>query len=161
MRPTLGRTALAIAAAAALTAAMVTPSQADASAATYFTLKNQDSGLCLDSNLNGSVYTMRCNGGHYQQWRFVDGQTTRQKLYKNRATGLCLINYMQNGVETGTCDATWWKQNWDSYSDGRIVCVTSSGVHWTLYDKRNSTGVFTTSGSVTPLSAAKWTRRNV
>ena len=48
------------------------------------TIVNAETGLCLDSNYAGQVYTDSCNGGNFQNWQFW-GNTIR-----DRQTGLCL-----------------------------------------------------------------------
>ena len=32
------------------------------------TIRDVATGLCLNSNLDGSVYTGGCNGGNFQNW---------------------------------------------------------------------------------------------
>jgi hypothetical protein len=33
-----------------------------------YEIRNVATGLCLDSNTSGSVYTLACNGGNFQRW---------------------------------------------------------------------------------------------
>lgn len=33
-----------------------------------YEIRNRQTGLCLDSNIWNSVYTLGCNGGDYQRW---------------------------------------------------------------------------------------------
>ncbi|MDX3387428.1 ricin-type beta-trefoil lectin domain protein [Streptomyces niveiscabiei] len=48
-------------------------------------IKRAYANQCLDSNANGNVYWLECNGGNYQNW---DYQTSGQYiLAKNRQTG--------------------------------------------------------------------------
>ena len=47
------------------------------------TIKNKQTGLCLDSNYKGQVYTLRCNDGTYQIWLRI------RYTLENAQTGRC------------------------------------------------------------------------
>ena len=64
--------------------------------------KNLATGFCLDSNSNGQVYTMQCNGGSYQKW--INIGTPDTVIYKNLATGFCLDSNSNGQVYTMQCN---------------------------------------------------------
>jgi len=79
------------------------------------TYQNLATGFCLDSNANGQVYTLGCNGGSYQKWVVTSNGATR--IFKNLATGFCLDSNANGQVYTLGCNGGSY-QKW---------VVTSSG----------------------------------
>lgn len=87
------------------------------------TWRNASTGRCLDSNANGDVYTLDCNGGDYQIWDEyqlygTDGGPTGLWELKDHATGRCLIvratQSMYAHTSACTTDDTWaymWSEN--------------------------------------------------
>jgi hypothetical protein len=69
------------------------------------TIVNLQTQNCLDSNGNGSVYVLGCNGGNYQNWQFFGS------FIFDRNTRLCL---QDNGgtVVTAPCDGNNRSQMW-------------------------------------------------
>jgi hypothetical protein len=66
--------ALTVLAAIAATAGVATaPAQAAEGPNPWYTgiIRSWAQGQCLDSNDNGDVYTLPCNGGQYQQWHIT------------------------------------------------------------------------------------------
>ncbi|WP_416970208.1 RICIN domain-containing protein [Streptomyces sp. 4F14] len=71
-------------------------------------IKRAYTNQCLDSNANGNVYWLECNGGNYQNW---DYQTSGQYiLAKNRQTGNWLYNIPNSGtiIATSRTADYWW-----------------------------------------------------
>jgi serine/threonine-protein kinase len=64
--------------------------------------KNLATGFCLDSNSEGEVYTMGCNGGSYQKW--INIGTPDTVIYEDLATGFCLDSNSEGEVYTMGCN---------------------------------------------------------
>jgi hypothetical protein len=82
---------------------------------TYRIIRITD-GHCLDSNYQGQVYVLPCNGGNYQNWQLTnyndgtDGVHTDISL-RNAQTGMCLDG---NGssLYTHACGGSY--QDWNT-----------------------------------------------
>jgi len=59
---------------------------------------NKATGRCLDSDPSGTVYTLRCNGGSFQQW--VPETTGSYDNLRNVATGRYLDGNHDGSVYT-------------------------------------------------------------
>ncbi|MFB9622734.1 RICIN domain-containing protein [Nonomuraea helvata] len=104
-------------------------------------LRNWETGLCLDSNFDGRVYTLGCNSGNYQRWIIEtwgggiprgpdDGPLPPEGVnegpwfaLRNAATGRCLDS---NGrdvyttpCQTGNAYQAWLV--WDLWSDNLTI----------------------------------------
>ena len=69
---------------------------------------NEASQNCLDSNLNGEVYTIVCNNGAYQYWVFTNHSTI-----VNVKTSRCLDSNATGFVYTLPCNGGNY-QNWNN-----------------------------------------------
>ncbi|MGH3693498.1 MAG: RICIN domain-containing protein [Pseudonocardiaceae bacterium] len=76
--------------------------------ATTKNIVDHKTGRCLDSNDNGNVYTLECNGGDYQKWYSGGDGTIRDKK-----TGRCLDSNDNGNVYTLECNGGDY-QKWDA-----------------------------------------------
>lgn len=101
-----------------------------AGAATSYRLVDAQTGYCLDSNSSGAVYTLKCNGGNYQNWTLVVPPTnTNAVIFKDAQTGSCLYDFYisagKYGVRTAPCNVN---APWQQYTDV-IFFVNPPGYH--------------------------------
>ncbi len=75
------------------------------------TVVNQQTGRCLDSDLQGNVYTKSCTADNpYQQW--VPRGTGNEFRLENVRTGLCLTVISDTEVRALRCAANYYPQQW-------------------------------------------------
>jgi hypothetical protein len=103
--PTLRNLKQAVAKTAILTAGlmMLGISMPANAASTYASVST---GFCLDSNAEGKVYAIGCNGGHYQLWE------SQGKRLVDLATGKCLDSNAEGKVYAIPCNGGNY-QNWE------------------------------------------------
>ena len=93
-------------------------------------LFNAQTGLVLDSDANGSVYTLKSNGGLYQKWQW-EFKENGWNYIKNKATGLYLTGDSFGGgvytsFFTGASQQTWMVWNNRLYNFDNNLCLDSN-----------------------------------
>ncbi len=77
----------------------------------YTTLIGNGAQRCLDSNDQGHVYMLDCNGGGNQAWRvYVPGSGL--PIIVNFATSDCLMEYPPGTMRTADCNLDQQLQRW-------------------------------------------------
>jgi hypothetical protein len=75
------------------------------------TIRDGQTGLCLDSNFSGDVYTDPCNGGNYQLW-YEYTANNGFITFNDWATGLVLDSNYNGNVYTDPYNGgnyqNWW-----------------------------------------------------
>ncbi|MFI7081622.1 RICIN domain-containing protein [Micromonospora sp. NPDC049903] len=98
---------------ASLTTVIATPQAASAAAAPVYHLRNVQTGLCLDSNSSGTVYTLACNGGNNQKWYDLPAAPiVHRYIMVNVATGRCLSTNYNGDLYTAACENSHPLQFW-------------------------------------------------
>jgi hypothetical protein len=104
---------------------LVTGTATTANAAEIKQYRNAQTGLCLDSNSKGSVYTKSCGSDNpYQKWerRYEDGVLR----LRNVATGRCLSKSTGSKITTESC-VTNGTQQWLEEKANGTTRITGYG----------------------------------
>jgi serine/threonine-protein kinase len=82
-----------------------------ASAASELTFENNATGYCLDSNYDGNVYSLPCNGGNYQVWNFTSNPNGGVYI-QDAQTGWCLYSDGSGNISTWYCTSALRGEAW-------------------------------------------------
>jgi hypothetical protein len=124
-------------------ALLSTPAQAGSGTGAMGTYQNKQTGLCLDGNAAGAVYTSNCDSNNpYQRWLFQYDAVTGENTIKQDATNRCLILTDSGQVATkdpaqgwSGCDSVGRPGVWVKSGDARHsglnpnVCLDSNYQH--------------------------------
>jgi hypothetical protein len=111
----LGTLGLSAAPAVPASASVTTHAPAVRANTVTTTLVDVHTGMCLDGNSSGVVYTHQCNSGNpYQEWQQI--WTSQGFVMKSVGTGGCLYDfYIRSdlyGIRTAPCD---YNANYQNY----------------------------------------------
>ncbi|MFJ7990513.1 RICIN domain-containing protein [Streptomyces sp. NPDC096351] len=82
-----------------------------------YQIKNEQTGLCLDSDAKGNAYTKSCDpekNNPYQQWTYFWDASGEKFALRNVQTLRCLEVNSSDGVKTYPC-SDHDIQNWDEH----------------------------------------------
>ena len=122
IRAGLPARAVAAAIAFALVPILATAPTASAAAKPPRAFQNLATGLMLDSNLAGKVYTLPWNNGAFQKW-IVTTSLFNAPVLQNLATGFCLDSNLAGKVYTLPCNGGSF-QKWSVKSSAIPGTVT-------------------------------------
>jgi hypothetical protein len=107
-------------------------------------IKNVATLRCLDSNYDGSLYTLGCHGGSYQQWNL--SLNSYGYSFTNRQTGRCLDSNTSGHAYTLSCNGgnfQRWRPTFTSNAGGswemvnvatlRVLDSNADGSSYTLF----------------------------
>lgn len=92
---------------------------------------------CLDSNDNGDVYTLPCNGGNYQNWNQIY-QSNQTYVLEDMQTGFCLGAFGNSDV-MAKCGSVSGQSDYRWYMVG--------GDYGTVYENESFTSVLDSNGA--------------
>ncbi|WP_181792847.1 RICIN domain-containing protein [Streptomyces sp. WELS2] len=78
-------------------------------------IRNEQTGRCLDSDSQGKVYTKPCTSNNpYQQWNPTSVNRVNLWTFRNVATGLCVTRVSDTTVRAMICAGSEYApQTWD------------------------------------------------
>ena len=134
----------------ALTSTVLTVSAQSAAAGQ---VKNKATGLCLDGDRGGNVYTKGCTSNNgYQHWDFSD-KGSNIWVFKSNASALCLDSDKAGNVYAKSCKQSNPYQRWVfSASDGGTYKNEATGL---CLDSDNQGKVYTY-GCAARYAGQKW-----